>query len=131
MQTSGVSTRGPRTAADVTLVRNLIGGQWVDAPEAELIDTFNPATGEVIGTAPLSKGVHVDQAVQAAVRAFEGWKETPVVQRARVMIRYRQKIEEHFDDLVRIITTNQGKTHAEARGSVMRAIECVEVAIAG
>jgi malonate-semialdehyde dehydrogenase (acetylating) / methylmalonate-semialdehyde dehydrogenase len=129
MQASEVSSRA--AAAGVIRVQNLIGGQWVDAPGAELIDTFNPATGEVIGQVPLSRGADVDRAVQAAMRAFAGWKETPVVQRARIMIRYRQKIEDNFDDLVRIITMNQGKTHAEARGSVMRAIECVEVAIAG
>jgi malonate-semialdehyde dehydrogenase (acetylating)/methylmalonate-semialdehyde dehydrogenase len=125
-----VAAAGTQSAADVSLVRNLVGGKWVEAAGAELVNTYNPATGDVIARTPLSRAPHVDAAVQAAVRAFEGWKDTPVVQRARVMIRYRQKLEEHFEELVQLITRNQGKTLAEARGSMTRTIECVEVAIA-
>ncbi len=128
---SSPTTSRAAGTVDVVRVQNLIGGRWVDASGADLIDVHNPATGEVIAKTPLSGAAHVDEAVQDAARAFEAWKETPVVLRARVLIRYRQKLEDHFEELARLITRNQGKTIAEARGSVMRAIECVEVAIAG
>jgi len=98
---------------------------------AELFDSYNPATGEVIARTPLSRASDVDAAVAAARAAFEGWRETPVVQRARILFHFHQKLEQHFDELVRIVTTNQGKTLAEARGSLQRTIENVEVACAG
>src|SRR5207253_8000781 len=66
--------------------------------------------------------------VQAAARAFRGWSETPVVVRARAMFRFVRLLEEQFEDLARTVTTEHGKTLDEARGSVRRGIECVEVA---
>src|SRR5687767_2295049 len=70
----------------------------------------------------------VDAAVAAAGRALHDWSETPAVVRARVMFRFRQALEDHFEELARQVTTEHGKTLDEARGSVRRGIECVEVA---
>ena len=118
-------------AADVAVVRNFIGGAWAESRGSDLLDVYNPASGHVIAKVPLSDGRDVDDAVAAATRALAGWRETPVVIRARTMFKFRQLLEEHLEELARLITTNQGKTLAESRGSVMRAIECVEVACAG
>jgi malonate-semialdehyde dehydrogenase (acetylating)/methylmalonate-semialdehyde dehydrogenase len=85
----------------------------------------------VIARTPLSGADDVDAAVTAAGRAFHDWRETPVVLRARILMHFHQKLEQHFDELVRLVTTNQGKTLAEGRGSLMRTIENVEVACAG
>ena len=126
--TNGIATGAPR---EVAVVRNFIGGAWVDSHSSSLLDTYNPASGAVIARVPLSGGRDVDDAVAAATRAYDGWRETPAVVRARTMFKFRQLIEEHFEELVRVVTVNQGKTLAEARGSLMRTIECVEVACAG
>ena len=117
--------------SDVEVVPNLVGGAWVHPRDVELFDVYNPATGAVIARTPLSGAADVDAAVTAAGRAFHDWRETPVVLRARILIHFHQKLERHFDELVRLVTTNQGKTLAEARGSLMRTIENVEVACAG
>ena len=66
--------------------------------------------------------------MNAATRAFPEWSETPPVVRARAMFRFRQLLDEHLDEIARIVTTEHGKTLDEARGSVRRGIECVEVA---
>ena len=68
---------------------------------------------------------------RAATAAFPGWSETPPVVRARAMFRFKALLEEHFEELARLVTTEHGKTLDESRGSVRRGIECVEVACGG
>jgi malonate-semialdehyde dehydrogenase (acetylating) / methylmalonate-semialdehyde dehydrogenase len=107
---------------------NFIGGQWVAAQAKEFFEVRNPAVGEVIGRTPLSTAADVDAAVRAATRAFPAWSVTPVNTRAQVLYKFKALLEANFDDLARTVTTEHGKTLDEARGSVRRAIECVEVA---
>src|SRR5437588_5869075 len=114
--------------SDVQTLDNFIGGRWVQARGTEFFDVHNPAVGDVIGRTPLSTGADVDAAVQAATRAFPGWRDTPVNTRAQVLYRFKALLEQHFEELARTVTTEHGKTLDEARGSVRRGIECVEVA---
>jgi malonate-semialdehyde dehydrogenase (acetylating)/methylmalonate-semialdehyde dehydrogenase len=113
---------------DVLTLDNFIGGRWVKARAAEFFDVHNPAVGELIGRTPLSTAEDVDAAVQAASRAYPAWRDTPVNTRAQVLYRFKQLLEQHFEELARTVTTEHGKTLDEARGSVRRGIECVEVA---
>jgi malonate-semialdehyde dehydrogenase (acetylating)/methylmalonate-semialdehyde dehydrogenase len=107
---------------------NFVGGRWVASRAAESLDVHNPATGEVIAKTPLSTGEDLDAAVQAAKKAFPAWRDTPVVVRARAMFRFRQLLEDHFEELAATVTREHGKTLEESRGSVRRGIESVEVA---
>ncbi|HSS45123.1 MAG TPA: aldehyde dehydrogenase family protein, partial [Thermoanaerobaculia bacterium] len=118
----GKSAR-PSAALDVEILRNFIGGRWVEPSTREQLDVFNPARGEVIARVPLSKPQDLDAAVSAATKAFPGWRETPPVLRARAMFRFRQLLEENFEELSRTVTTENGKTLEESRGSVRRGIE--------
>src|SRR5204863_9061664 len=115
-------------ASDVLILDNFIGGRWVKAQTAEFFDVHNPAVGDVIGRTPLSSAADVDAAVQAATAAFPAWRDTPVNTRAQVLHRLKALMEQHFEELARVVTTEHGKTLDEARGSVRRGIECVEVA---
>src|SRR5262245_37477187 len=114
--------------ADVLTLDNFIGGRWVSARTAEFFDVHNPAVGELIGRTPLSTSEDVDAAVQAATRAFPSWRDTPVNARTQVLYKLKALLEQHFEAMARIVTTEHGKTLDEARGSVRRGIECVEVA---
>ncbi len=107
---------------------NFVGGRWVAARASESLDVHNPATGEVIARTPLSTGEDLDAAVAAAKKAFPGWRDTPVVVRARAMFRFRELLEENFERIAQTVTREHGKTLGESRGSVRRGIECVEVA---
>jgi malonate-semialdehyde dehydrogenase (acetylating)/methylmalonate-semialdehyde dehydrogenase len=113
---------------DVQTLDNFIAGRWVKSHATEFFDVHNPAAGEVIGRTPLSTSVDVDEAVGAAARAFPDWRDTPVNARAQVLYRFKALLEQHADDIARTVTMEHGKTLDEARGSVRRAIECVEVA---
>jgi len=110
------------------VLQNYVGGKWIPAQAKEHVDVHNPALGAVIAKTPLSTRADLDAAVQAAARAFPAWRDTPVVQRARTMFKFVHLLEQHAEEIARTVTTEHGKTIDEARGSVRRGIECVEVA---
>jgi malonate-semialdehyde dehydrogenase (acetylating)/methylmalonate-semialdehyde dehydrogenase len=116
------------SAPTVEACRLHIGGQWVEAKTDRTEPVYNPSDGSVIARTPFCGAEEVDRAVQAAKAALPGWAETPPVDRARVLFRYVHRLEEHFEELSRMVTREHGKTLAEARGSVRRGIEVVEFA---
>lgn len=107
---------------------NYIDGAWIDPGAPERLSVANPATAEVLGEVPLSPAEVVDQAAQAAARAFPDWRRTPAVERVQYLFRLKNLLEEHFEELARSITLENGKTLEESRGEMRRAIENVEVA---
>src|SRR2546430_3679118 len=111
------------------MIRNLIGAEWRSpADGASSLPIFNPATGQEIEQVPLSRQPDVDAAVNAAVRAFPAWSHTAVMERVRLMFRFKALLEEHFEELASIITRHHGKTLEESRGEVRRGIEVVDFA---
>ena len=109
------------------VIRNYINGQWVDSKSTQILDVVNPATTELIGRVPLSTPDEVGTAIRAAKDAFWEWRETPPVTRARYLFRLMNLMEEHYEELSRVIVEEEGKCIDEARGEVRRAIENVEV----
>ena len=111
-----------------TELQNCIGGSWRRSAAAEYVDVTNPATGELLARTPLSTAAEVDAAVQAAAEAFPAWRRTPPGERVQYLFKLKNLLEEHLDELSRLITTENGKTFAEAKAELRRAIENVEVA---
>lgn len=107
-------------------VKQLINGQFVDSVTSEWIDITDPATQEVIAKVPQTTDDEINQAVAAAQKAFQTWRKTPITTRARIFLKYQQLIREHMDELAEILTAEQGKTIADARGDVFRGLEVVE-----
>jgi len=116
------------TATDVQLVPNLQDGKWNVSSSSERGDVFNPSTGEVIAQVPFCSAEETAEVVEAAANALPAWSETPAVERARVMFRYRDLLTAHFDELAALVTREHGKTLPEARAEVQRGIEVVEFA---
>ena len=106
----------------------LIGGRFQESGSDEVDPIYDPATGETIALLPYSTPEEIDRAVGAAAEAFPAWADTPVPDRAQVMFRFKALLEDLFEDLSRLVTHENGKTLAEARGEVRRAIEVVELA---
>src|ERR687897_2248581 len=109
-------------------VRNLIGGSWEEANGRQTEPVYDPATGEVVAETPLSTAEDVDRAVAKAREAFPEWSATPVVERARVLFRFKALLEEHFEELRDLVTLENGKDVKDAAGEVRRGIEVVEFA---
>ncbi|KON69317.1 methylmalonate-semialdehyde dehydrogenase [Peribacillus butanolivorans] len=116
------------TTTNTKVIKNYIGGEWVASSTAKTESVYNPATGEVIAQVPLSTKEDVEQAVQAANKAFKGWSKTAVPKRARILFKYQQLLVENWDELAKIVTIENGKSFNEAHGEVQRGIECVEFA---
>jgi malonate-semialdehyde dehydrogenase (acetylating) / methylmalonate-semialdehyde dehydrogenase len=111
------------------LIRNLIGSDWRDPEDgSRSLPVYNPATGEVIEQVPLSGAGDVDAAVRAATEAYATWSRTALMERVRLMFRFKSVLEDHFEDLAALTTRHHGKTLDEARGEVRRGIEVVDFA---
>jgi len=109
-------------------MQNYIQGQWRNSSATESVLVMNPATGEELGRTPMSSAAEVDEAVKAAARAFPEWRRVPVTERIQVLFKLKTQLEEQFEDISRTITMECGKTLAESRGEMRRAVENVEVA---
>jgi malonate-semialdehyde dehydrogenase (acetylating)/methylmalonate-semialdehyde dehydrogenase len=111
------------------VIPNLIGSEWrAPAGAVGSLPVYNPATGDVIEQVPLSGAADVDAAVRAATAAYRTWSRTAVMDRVRLMFRYKAVLEEHFEELAAIVTRHHGKTLDESRGEVRRGIEVVDFA---
>lgn len=115
----------PRAVSDVPI---LVGGKLEGSGASRWGEVFNPSTGEVQARVPLCSADEVDRVVKVAGDALPAWSETPVVERARVMFRFREKLHSRFEELAALVTREHGKTLAEARAEMQRGIEMVEFA---
>ena len=109
-------------------LRNYIGGEWVESAAAQTRTVLNPATGEALAEVPLGGVDDVDRAARAAQAAFDSWRQLPPVRRARYLFELKALLEKNLEEIAATLTREHGKTLDEARGSVRRGIECVEVA---
>lgn len=109
-------------------LRNFIGGQWVESATEKYDAVPNPATGEILAHVPISTKEDLHLAVQTAEEAFKVWSKTPVPKRARILFKYQQLLVEHWEELARLLTLENGKSYGEAYGEVQRGIENVEFA---
>ncbi|HST08901.1 MAG TPA: CoA-acylating methylmalonate-semialdehyde dehydrogenase [Terriglobales bacterium] len=109
-------------------VPHYIDGQWVESNAREWSEIINPATGESLGKVPLSDAAEVTKAIDAAAAAYPAWRRTPPEDRIQPLFKLKQLLEEHVDDISRLITQENGKTFTEAKAEMRRAIENVEVA---
>ncbi len=110
----------------VPVLKDYIGGEWVASLGTAAGEVRCPATGELIASVPLGTAADVDRAVKAAREAFWEWRSTPPLSRARYLFRMKEVFEEHFEEIARVLTREQGKALDESRGEVRRLIENVE-----
>jgi malonate-semialdehyde dehydrogenase (acetylating) / methylmalonate-semialdehyde dehydrogenase len=113
------------------MLDNYVAGEWTPAAEAsEVLDVVNPSSGEVLARVPLSGAGDLDAAVTAARDALPEWRGVSTIGRARKLFELRERLTARSEDLARSVTTEMGKTFADARAEVARMIEMVEAACA-
>lgn len=111
-------------------LENFVAGEWVAVEGQASVPVTNPATGETIAIHPQSNTTDIDRAVAAAAGVFREWWMTPVPSRSAMMFRYRQLVWEAREELSQILVEENGKTLAEARGEMLRALQYIEHAAA-
>ena len=109
-------------------LQNYINGEWRRSSASEYLQVINPATTEAIAQVPMGGEDDVVAAVESASAAFPGWRATPPEERIQFLFKLKHSMEEHFDEIGRLITMENGKTLTEAKAEVRRGIENVEVA---
>jgi succinate-semialdehyde dehydrogenase/glutarate-semialdehyde dehydrogenase len=114
--------------ADADLLREkcYIGGAWAEADDGDLLEVTDPATGEVIARAPSVGAAETRRAIEAAERAFGGWRALTAGERSVSLRRWHELMLEHQDDLARLMTAEQGKPLAESRGEVIYAASFID-----
>jgi succinate-semialdehyde dehydrogenase/glutarate-semialdehyde dehydrogenase len=114
--------------SDATLLRSkcFIDGTWIDADDGQTLAVTNPATRQPLGTVPKAGRAETRWAIEAAARALPAWRERPAEERAHLLKRWAGLMATHQEDLATIMTLEQGKPLAEARGEVAYAASYIE-----
>lgn len=103
-----------------------IDGRWKRGAKGKTIDVVSPADGSVIGKVPAAAEVDIDQAIAASVRGFEVWRDTPIAERTRILMRAAALLRERSEEIGRIMTIEEGKPLAAAIGEVMNVATIIE-----
>ena len=113
---------------DLTLFRQqaFINGEWRDALSSDVITVTNPANGEVLGSVPKMGAEETRDAIQAAHRALPAWRQLTAKERAAILRRWFDLMMANQDDLARLMTLEQGKQLAEAKGEIGYAASFIE-----
>ena len=112
--------------ANVSTVKLLINGEFVESGTREWRDIVNPATQEMLARVPFATTAEVDQAIRSAHAAFATWKNTPIGARMRIMLKYQALVREHMPRIAKTLSAEQGKTIPDAEGDIFRGLEVVE-----
>ena len=105
-----------------------VDGEWLDSKSGKYMDCYDPSRGEVIAQTPQCTAAEVESAVMAAKAAFPAWADTPPNQRVQVLFRMKALVDQHLDELTRLLATENGKVWNEAMGDVLKVTEVVEYA---
>ncbi|WP_332876478.1 NAD-dependent succinate-semialdehyde dehydrogenase [Massilia sp. S19_KUP03_FR1] len=106
--------------------RLLIANEWVDALGGKTIPVLNPATGQTIGSVAHASIADLDRALAAAQTGFETWRALPAVERGAIMRRAATLLRERAADIARLLTQEEGKPLAEAKGEVLAGAEIID-----
>jgi succinate-semialdehyde dehydrogenase / glutarate-semialdehyde dehydrogenase len=112
--------------ASLLKTKAYIAGEWQDAADGTTFEVRNPATGRVLGTVPKMGATETRRAIEAAERAWGAWRAQPAKARAAVLRKWHDLMLENADDLARIMTAEQGKPLAEAKGEIQYAASFLE-----
>ena len=113
---------------ELPVMKPYIGGQWIDSESQKFNTIYDPSAGKPIAQVPQCTAAEVEKAIAAAKAAFPAWKNTPVRNRANIMMKLRNLIERDKEELTRMVATENGKCWSEAAGDVAKALEMTELA---
>jgi alpha-ketoglutaric semialdehyde dehydrogenase len=117
--------RGSRRKGEKKMrtAKNYINGKWVEAKDGRRFESYNPATGELLGTLAKGSAEDVNEAVQASRTAFDSWRKYPAPRRGEILYRVGELLKERKEEIARLMTMEMGKVIAEARGDVQEGID--------
>ena len=120
-----MNTRDPAAPRELF---HFIDGKHVQGESGRFGDVFNPSLGVRSGRVPLAAKIEVEKAIASAQRAFPDWANTSPLTRARVMFKFKELCERHYDEIALLVANEHGKVVSDAKGSLQRGLEVVEFA---
>ena len=123
-----MSQLGAATPAEIRQVGHFINGRVVRGSSDRMLDVHNPANGQVVARVNMADAATTREAIAAAAEALPAWAATTPLRRARILFRFKELVEKHFDELARLITSEHGKVYEDAQGELIRGLEVVEFA---
>src|SRR5947207_480260 len=111
---------------DVKRISHWIGGRLVEGESGRSGPVYNPARGLQTGAVDFASVEEVDRAVEAAKEAFPAWRAMSLSKRTAIMFRVRELVDEHREDIAKILTAEHGKVLSDAMGEVARGLEVIE-----
>ena len=103
-----------------------VGGKWIESNSGEKIDVDNPANGEIIGKVPKCSTSETTKAIDEAQKAFPAWRDKTAKERSIILQKWARLIEDNVDDLAKIMTVEQGKPLAEAKGEILMGVTYID-----
>ena len=113
---------------ELPVMKPYIGGEWIESESRKYTTIYDPSTGKPIAQVPQCTAAEVEKAIAAAKAAYPAWRNTPVRNRASIMMKLRNLIERDKEELTRMVATENGKCWSEAAGDVAKALEMTELA---
>ena len=113
---------------ELKVMKPYIGGQWIDSESTKFNTIYDPSTGKPIAQVPQCTATEVENAIAAAKAAYPAWRDTPVRNRANIMMKLRNLLERDKEELTMMVATENGKCWSEAAGDVAKALEMTELA---
>lgn len=113
----------------ITTLQLFIDGRWKDSGSGTYTAIMNPSTGQQIARSPLCTPEEAEEAVASCRAAFRPWAQKPVAVRTQVLFKFRELVNQHFDELALLLATEMGKNLSEAKGDVFKVVEACEVAV--
>lgn len=109
-------------------IQNFINGSFTNASTNKTLDVISPLDGNHLSTVPMSSAKDLDDAVQAAKKAFPSWSKTPIKERVQVFFKYKTLLEKHLKELAELCSEENGKTYSESVAEIEKCIELTEFA---
>jgi malonate-semialdehyde dehydrogenase (acetylating)/methylmalonate-semialdehyde dehydrogenase len=110
------------------ILKNYINGEWVESSNAAILNVINPANGQILSQVPAGSKADILNAAEKANEAWLSWRNTPATGRVQYLFRMKKILEDNSSEIAEICTSECGKTFAESKGELLRAIENIEVA---
>jgi malonate-semialdehyde dehydrogenase (acetylating)/methylmalonate-semialdehyde dehydrogenase len=109
-------------------IKNYINGKWIDSNGSKLLDVINPANGKLLAKVPAGSKEDIAYAADTAQKAWPEWRKTPATKRIQYLFKMKHLLETNADEIAEICTMECGKTFAESKAEIVRAVENIEVA---
>jgi malonate-semialdehyde dehydrogenase (acetylating)/methylmalonate-semialdehyde dehydrogenase len=110
-------------------LRYCVNNEWLESKSGKWSPVMNPSTGEQIAEAPVCSKEEAESAVKAARAAYPGWSGQPVAVRTQLIFRFRELVNQRFDEIATLVATEMGKNFEESKGDVFKVIEACELSL--